>query len=924
MRALWAIAAVATVLLVIVVLFWTVRPELGDDSPPPSDKRETALSQPHEEDISPAEEETGTTGDISTPSEPQAERVVPATPKTFISGRVTDKNTGEPVKSFDFMLKYRGPLRTGVSDTAVGETVHSEEGRFFFPLEEGGKFQLIIQSSRHLYYRTDYRSHLEIPEEGGLEDLHIELDPGLGVSGRVVDDATSRPVEGALLGDAHRPRLPWILIYDRPEVAVHAWTDEQGRFTLQGLWGSKSGQLTVAAVHPDFAEAAKTINPDEKEEVELRLKRGFRIYGQARDDEGRPMPDIFISFTSEETPLARPTLTGPDGRYRTAPVPPGEVSITARLWDTEFTQTPAFTEETKKVLVVDRDVEVNFGPDAGHVTWSGTLIDYTGLPLEGAWIQAKSIEAFEPAAASDPPRQGWSGKEGRFKLTKLVPGRYDVKNWVPRPGEEKYIYESMVIHDAVPWGDVVFEEPGEVEQDLHIPGEGSIVAGIVVEECTGTPLLNRYAGVGARKRGEEVDQDFWTSVDQETGCFCLRNLGAGTFNLFLSGPGLHSETRTGFKVSSGQVIEDVVFRVPRMGELHLILEGFSEEELKRGYHDAVRIKLSSSEGSTLPPLNIEKRETMHVLKEGKWEAVIGHEDMGWVTRGFTILRESPVKITVLRGELTLQEADLTVPGRLLSAEGNPLAEAELWFRAKEKRKGWGAAQCVTDKEGAFMAERLMPGHFTVTCRLSTASRTIYIENVLIPENPPKDFHLDLVLPGGKITGTLLDKQTGLPISPASFGWRVCLVKAIGYSWVSQSVEKEGHSFTLFGIPAGEHILTATAPGYHGFQSDPFTFTDGEIKEFGAIHMEPCGVVELEVVDTSGNPLQHYWASCNGKRMGGHTGNEWITSPGKKCFWLLPLGPATIKVDANNHKSQEVSVVLEPARPAKVRMELQPE
>jgi len=89
-------------------------------------------------------------------------------------------------------------------------------------------------------------------------------------------------------------------------------TDPDGRFTLGGL--SKlsqpfvAGKWRIAAAHPDYAESFLDIPQFTQEEIEIRLKRGFRVFGKVLDDSGAPCPGVLIFLSGDQSPMPRPAL----------------------------------------------------------------------------------------------------------------------------------------------------------------------------------------------------------------------------------------------------------------------------------------------------------------------------------------------------------------------------------------------------------------------------------------------------------------------------------------------------------------------------------------------------------------------------------------------------------------------------------------
>ena len=129
-------------------------------------------------------------------------------------------------------------------------------------------------------------------------------EPGLTISGRVVDDATSEPVAGADIlpfvirgyhdrGGKKRPRMK---TDGEPTI-----TGEDGGFTVKGV---KEGPHRVWARHPQYSECHADCEAGDVD-VEIRLCSGFRIFGIVRDIEGEPAVGVGVGYFSSTGYLAR-------------------------------------------------------------------------------------------------------------------------------------------------------------------------------------------------------------------------------------------------------------------------------------------------------------------------------------------------------------------------------------------------------------------------------------------------------------------------------------------------------------------------------------------------------------------------------------------------------------------------------------------
>ncbi|MEW6743184.1 MAG: carboxypeptidase-like regulatory domain-containing protein [Planctomycetota bacterium] len=224
--------------------------------------------------------------DSSVPRHPAAaptKSTIPASRETLtptgsvLTGKVIDGFTGEAVGRYDFLLSRLDEW--GDLTEVLHETVAHSEGDFSFLISDGsGRHTIRVASARHQPKHLD----VHIPAEG-LEGLLITVNPGLTVEGIVIDDASELPVSGALVTISGEAALNWQLGY--PEYGTCTVTDTAGRFHLPGL---PEGKATVAAMHPAYAEGFTHVWPGDRTEVEIRLRKGFCLYGKTFDDHGKP------------------------------------------------------------------------------------------------------------------------------------------------------------------------------------------------------------------------------------------------------------------------------------------------------------------------------------------------------------------------------------------------------------------------------------------------------------------------------------------------------------------------------------------------------------------------------------------------------------------------------------------------------------
>jgi len=118
----------------------------------------------------------------------------PSTLSTItFSGMVKGRVTGDPIPSFDFLLSRESTMDWDPI-SLFNTRIESKDGTFSFDLEQAGIHRLFIYAPGFL----PYWEQVEIPADSGLENYSVMIEPGLSISGEVLDDLTGLPLSGAI------------------------------------------------------------------------------------------------------------------------------------------------------------------------------------------------------------------------------------------------------------------------------------------------------------------------------------------------------------------------------------------------------------------------------------------------------------------------------------------------------------------------------------------------------------------------------------------------------------------------------------------------------------------------------------------------------------------------------------------------------
>lgn len=831
----------------------------------------------------------------------------------FLSGRVVDKETGEPVPRYSMRICRRVERGSEPWKEIVAEEVNHEDGCFFFPLGEGGRIRLWVRSAAYMTFRTT----VDVPEEAGLAGEQYELYPGLAASGLVVDDFTGLPVEGAMVAHAdvygNWDMIRQFLGFDT--WAAHARTDSDGRFRLTGLEGSGSlspwlkGRWQFAAVHPDYAEGIGRGIPGAGKEIMIRLKPGFRLFGRVLDDSGEPSAGAMVTLSGDEIPLPRPVLTDQEGMYRTAPVLPGPLFIHAGPPPGASAGSFRLTEETKRIRVTDSDKEVNFGPSPDHVTWKGTVRDRTGAPMPRAAIEmAPADVSLEQKIQNRLERSVECSEAGEFLVNRLVPGAYEAE-----------VKPSSWAH-SISIGKLTFDEPGKVERDICIAG--AEIRGIVVNKSSGEPIRKRgFVNCSVWETG--LYRYFCSPIDEE-GRFALQGLPAGSHRVSVHVTGFPMVTKEGIVLKEDQIIDDLRIELFAGGKLLIKVMGFEASPV-REFDWEMGIK-----GGTHY-----FHGTQHIDPAGAWQMELEREPGEYVTslefkglgtalREFEIVTGRTTTVLVLASEVAPPEANVAVSGIVTYPDGTPATGIRLLFYARDaagRDSEERSRSATTDESGRFEAAGFWTGGWIVSALLGSGAHAEF-PDLVIPPAPPAVVALDLVLPTGTLKGALRDRTTGKLLEAGGAQWWVFLTDTKTMKTVSQIQNGQtGPLFELKAVPAGEFMLLVKAKGYCDARSGPYRLREGETIDVGEILLDPGGILILEVVGRTGEPVTEYELLCNGDKVWPWHRKE--DSPGKFRYPWIPPGQVTIVITAEGYVKHESSLVLEPGEPTEAKVILIP-
>jgi hypothetical protein len=299
--------------------------------------------------------------------------------------------------------------------------------------------------------------------------LAVFLQPATGpttatVAGRVVEAGTGAPIAGAQVtvmlipGDRRSPTAFGDL---RPSTAT---TDRDGHYQIEGL---QPGRYQVNAQKTGFARPLDSFSPPidiaagPQLGIDVTLQRAAVIVGRVLAESGEPLANVrVLAMTRPPKAQGAPPAhmlrpVGPNaqtndlGEFRLFNLPPGEYFVHAALWPGD-----GQAESGRTLLAtfypdaIHSDAAASLVLAAGQTSdpidirmasapafrVSGIVVDQEGRPVANAMVKLLPDDpgATPVAIMMAPWKQGRTDQSGRFTITNVTRGSYELLAIAPR------------------------------------------------------------------------------------------------------------------------------------------------------------------------------------------------------------------------------------------------------------------------------------------------------------------------------------------------------------------------------------------------------------------------------------------------------------------------------------------------------------
>jgi hypothetical protein len=323
------------------------------------------------------------------------------------------------------------------------------------------------------------------------------------VPGRVLEDGTESPVQGAVV-----TRKVWGNgIHD---LVFRAETDATGRF---GTWVSPE-HAVVSVEHPGFAGASGRLR-DGEDEIVVRLRRLGRIHGRVVTYEGRrPVAGAVVRIAWGST-----AVSDAEGNYVVDDVPPGDrlVYVQGGGWNSTLLVNGG--ERPLEPLIVKVESGAEIERDLTVVASARAkvkVLDEAGAPVTDARVRLRwhpRGKLMGQVHRTEYPLVGRTGRDGSCLFENLVPG----VSYTPR---------ARLSGRPDAWGKkflATAAEPGE--STIRLEPCGVRAVRLVFEDTKEPVACAVIAGYG-----------FGTWVTDESGFAEIGPLAAGEFRIAVTHP----------------------------------------------------------------------------------------------------------------------------------------------------------------------------------------------------------------------------------------------------------------------------------------------------------------------------------------------------------------------------------------------------
>ncbi|HEY4175919.1 MAG TPA: carboxypeptidase regulatory-like domain-containing protein [Kofleriaceae bacterium] len=662
--------------------------------------------------------------------------------------------------------------------------------------------------------------------------------PVASIAGTVKDDKAAPVAKAAVCISLYSDELPPDFLSE----GLCTATDATGAYKFEKLFAA---DYVVVAGAPHFIP--ESFHPggdrlkdhlhvhagDVKTGIDIVLHGGgVEVTGIVSDIGGGPIAKARVQASSYTWGRAdSPTVeTDTNGAYSVW-VPKGSVTVSARAEG---------YASGREVASAPGKADILLTPES---SLSGVVVNAkTNAPIEGADVSVDRTDSWEFHAESVR-----SDAKGAFRVTKLVPGRYNA---------------------SVKGATGVGTSPGSV-----LVGLGQNVDGVVVKVWPAARVIGKVVRADTKQVCEDAELQLHSAERKAWQSATADADGTITINAVLPGTYVVSAECPGF-IEPDEKKEVVVADKDITGLTITVSTG-----------GRVIGKISRKDGTPVADASVRAsaKDIPRGAKEG-WGFAASAPDGTYELKGLraytyslevasndAVPTKEPTKVDVKLGATLTQDFTLddggTIVGTVEDQTGKPVEGVVVNAEAQESRTiMFIDARPTTDATGAFKLEHLRPGKYDVSVMKSDAWQAMrkpgttdddkQSESVSVEAGKPATVKLVIETPNGSISGTVVD-SAGTPVTDAFI------------SSARESDAKGSNGSSVGGTRdewwgGGKPVLTSTEGAFTVTKLSPGNYTLRAYRKGGGE-----GVVEHVTVGTTNAKVQiHETGSIAGTATGG--------------------------------------------------------
>ncbi len=498
-----------------------------------------------------------------------------------VRGRVVDE-AAQPVAKFRVRLQHEGKgMLAALGQDSEERAIDEPAGSFDVGGLSEGNWKLWI-SAEH-FAPSEARS-LTLPLAPDAPALEIVLAKSSSVSGRVVA-ADGSAVSGADVRiDAGGPNWQRQMSGAPPDPETQS--GEGGAFVLEGL---RPGHVSLVASARDQARslpvALELVGGAETKDVVLQLRAGGSISGEVFDESGKPVAGMLVQATELARYDQRASSSDGEGRFRFEHLEPGTYQVVAfaskALGKAGSDSGAEFLSSMKTASANVRDGEdthvVLGAPPADPVQVVGRVV-HAGQPYTGALVsfvhEGKDVLAKMKNVSVD--------AQGAFEVRLDEPGRYSVsvQRITGGMGQQNTVEFLREVPKEKRF-EMVLEMPtGRVSGKVLDP-EGNPAKGERVSMHPRAALVGGTMWGGAFIEAQTDGDGRYDIQALRPGDYVLSAGGMQMGGIFGSEAAHGREIRSDIKVSEGDWLRDVDFRLRKPGKVDVTVVGEDDHPIPK-------------------------------------------------------------------------------------------------------------------------------------------------------------------------------------------------------------------------------------------------------------------------------------------------------------------------------------------------------